>query len=108
MIKLNLGTFKSVFVYSLKDFFEPLIKIVKGSTSSIDKKSYPEYHCVESCNNCGGTNDTKVTDSLEGYPLEYSTVCKDCGFKDHWAHGWFESSQNIKSKCNTYNFNKEN
>jgi len=65
-----------------------------------------KYHCHNSCNNCGGENEVSPTDSLDGRLLECRTECKSCGFSDNWAHGFFESSQNIESKCKTYSFNK--
>ena len=63
------------------------------------------YHCYDSCNKCGEVNDYNVTDSLDGRMMECKTKCKACGFEDYWAHGWFESSQEIESKCKTYSFN---
>jgi hypothetical protein len=63
-----------------------------------------KYHCYDSCNKCKGVNDYHVTDSLDGRMMECKTKCKECGFTDSWAHGWFESSQNIESKCATYSF----
>jgi hypothetical protein len=63
------------------------------------------YHCNDSCNKCGNCNNTiKVTDTLDGRLMECKTTCKSCGFQDYWAHGFFESSQEIESKCKTYNF----
>jgi len=66
-----------------------------------------KYHCHNSCNSCGGENKVIPTDSLDGRLLECRTECKSCGFSDNWAHGFFESSQNIESKCKTYSFNKD-
>lgn len=65
-----------------------------------------EYHDPGSCNKCGNENEITVTDSLEGRMLECNTKCKACGFEDYWAHGFFESSQEIESKCKKYSFNK--
>lgn len=64
-----------------------------------------EYCCHDSCNKCGGVNNSTTTDSLDGRMLECKTVCVNCGFRDYWAHGFFESSQEIISKCKTYSFN---
>ena len=61
-------------------------------------------HCYDSCNNCGEVNDHTVTDSLDGHIMECKTKCKECGFTDYWAHGFFESSQEQESKCATYSF----
>ena len=63
-----------------------------------------KYHCYDSCNFCGGHNDYKVTDSLEGRIMECKTKCDECGFEDYWTHGFFESGQEIESKCKTYSF----
>lgn len=46
-----------------------------------------KYHDPNNCNKRGGENTKKVVDSLDGYPLEYSTKCNTCGFTDGWAHG---------------------
>jgi len=64
-----------------------------------------KYHCHDSCNSCGDVNECKTTDSLDGRMMECETKCKKCGFVDYWAHGFFESSQEIESKCQTYSFN---
>ena len=63
-----------------------------------------KYHCYDSCNKCGDVNDVQVTDSMEGHLMECKTKCIKCGFEDYWAHGFFESSQDIESKCKTYSF----
>ena len=65
-----------------------------------------QYHCNDSCNACGGNNEVTVTDTLEGHLMECKTKCKDCGHDDYWAHGFFESSQEMESKCNKYSFGK--
>ena len=47
-----------------------------------------EYHCVDSCNKCKGTNSVEITNILDGHTLlEAETVCNDCGFEDYWAYG---------------------
>ena len=63
-----------------------------------------QYQYYDSCNKCGEVNDITVTDSMDGRLMECKTKCESCGFEDYWAHGWFESSQNIESKCKTYSF----
>ena len=65
-----------------------------------------KYHCYDSCNKCSGNNDYDVTDSLNGMIMECKTKCRDCGFTDYWAHGYFESSQGMESKCKTYSFSR--
>lgn len=65
-----------------------------------------KYHCYDSCNKCGEVNDYDVTDSLDGHMLECKAKCKECGFTDYWAHGFFESSQEMECKCKTYSLNK--
>ena len=79
------------------------MNIMKPSPSKKDT-GVVEYHCHDSCNACSGVNEYTVTDSLDGRMMECSTVCKECGHKDYWAHGWFESAQEIESKCQTYSF----
>jgi hypothetical protein len=82
-----------------------------------------EYHCVNSCNKCGGKNDVGQTDSIEtgnmevkqagrnvttiyseGKMCEARTKCTVCGHEDYWAYGFFESMQHIESKCEKYSF----
>lgn len=63
-----------------------------------------EYHCNDSCNKCGDVNSITVTDTLGGRLMECKTKCLKCGFEDYWAHGFFESSQEIESKCKKYSF----
>jgi len=60
------------------------------------------YHVKDSCNKCGGKNEVKANDTDNGIISEAFTKCKDCGFDDYWAHGFFESSQYMESKCRTY------
>lgn len=72
-----------------------------------DAKQYKkptQYDLVSSCNKCGGVNDYSVIDAMESIITECKTKCKDCGFEDHWAYGFFESSQGIESKCKKYSF----
>ena len=64
-----------------------------------------EYHCVGSCNKCKGSNSVEITDTLDGHTvLEAKTACSDCGFEDYWAYGWFESGQDMISKCEKYSY----
>ena len=65
------------------------------------------YHVPESCNKCGtGTNKVEVIATDGGHMSECKTVCELCGFTDYWAHGYFESAQEITSCCKTYSFTK--
>ena len=73
----------------------------------IMKKQTPvKYHCHGSCNKCGGNNNYDVTDSIDGRMLECKTECRECGFTDYWAHGFFESGQEMESRCKTYSFSR--
>ena len=65
-----------------------------------------KYHCHDSCNKCGGNNNYYVTDSIDGRMLECKTECRECGFTDYWVHGFFESGQEMESKCKTYSFSR--
>ena len=60
------------------------------------------YHVIDSCNACGGDNEVKVKDTINYHICEAETVCSDCGHQDYWAYGFFESSQDIESKCDKY------
>lgn len=58
---------------------------------------------MTSCNKCAGDNQvTEVTQSEGGYILEAKTKCNDCGFKDYWAYGFFDSGQDMVSRCKRY------
>ena len=61
-----------------------------------------KYHKKESCNVCRGVNDVEPTATDEYTICEANTVCRDCGHKDFWAYGFFESMQDIECKCETY------
>lgn len=63
-----------------------------------------EYHNMDSCNSCGhpSSNSVTVKDTISGHVCESETVCQVCGHKDYWAYGWFESGQDIESKCLKY------
>lgn len=60
----------------------------------------PNYHCVESCNACGGDNNIWWVEYIN-YPCEAETTCNQCGNSDYWAYGYFQSGI---GKCETYNF----
>lgn len=70
-----------------------------------------EYHCMSSCNRCGGYNKHSP-ESLDGYTIcEASTKCAECGFEDYWAYGFFELGQEPREDgfggydaCEKYNF----
>lgn len=77
---------------------------MKPKTNS-SKETKVEYHCWDSCNKCAGVNDYNVTSMLDNHVmLECETQCRDCGFKDYWAHGYFESGQERESRCKKYSF----
>jgi hypothetical protein len=54
------------------------------------------------CNKCAGPNKLVKTYTDGGFIEEAETVCESCGFKDHWAHGFFESGSVMESKAKTY------
>jgi len=61
-----------------------------------------EYHVITSCNKCAGYNEVDVCDSVGGGVSEATTECIDCGFKDFWAYGHFESGTEMVSNCQKY------
>ena len=65
-----------------------------------------KYHRIDSCNKCGGKNEATSPSVDEGGIYESKTKCTDCGFLDYWAYGFYESSQDMQGKCDTYSFNK--
>ena len=62
------------------------------------------YHLETSCNSCGGETFVDPISHDDGYLAEAKTLCRDCGFKDYWVHGFFQSSSEIKSNCLKYSF----
>lgn len=50
-----------------------------------------KYDNYRYCKKCAGINDVKVVDTINQHISECKTECKDCGFCDYWAHGFFES-----------------
>ncbi len=65
-----------------------------------------KYHCYDSCNACGEVNEVEAK-ALDGVHIEEAkTKCKSCGHDDYWAYGFFESSQEMESKCKTYSFSR--
>lgn len=48
------------------------------------------------CNSCNGKNKIQVIDTINQFISECETKCNECGFEDYWAHGSFESSQQIE------------
>lgn len=65
-----------------------------------------KYHVAESCNRCAGVNEMINPAIDERGVYESKTKCKDCGFDDYWAYGFFESSSEMESKCATYSFDQ--
>lgn len=61
-----------------------------------------EYHCMGSCNKCAGENKIDTVDTINCHICEAKTECKDCGHKDYWAYGFFESGQDMVSNCAKY------
>lgn len=64
----------------------------------------PKYHNMNSCNACGhpSSNSVIVVDTISSYISEARTACQVCGHEDYWAYGFFESSQDMESKCLKY------
>ena len=71
-------------------------------TTIRDREMDTEYHVLESRNRCSETNEVEVVDNTDGYTSEAKTECLTCGFKDYWAYGFFESSQERESNCKKY------
>jgi hypothetical protein len=63
-----------------------------------------KYHIPESCNKCQGENNFINPYYEETGLYETRTKCKQCGFEDYWAYGFFESSSKMTSNCKTYSF----
>lgn len=82
------------------------MKKINPSTPKNSSKPV-EYHCYDSCNKCRGANDVTTVDTTNYQISECRTKCKDCGFEDYWAYGFFESSQDMESKCQTYSFGRQ-
>jgi len=57
-----------------------------------------KYQNPYTCNKCTGQNNING-DLREG---EAMTECTECGFKDFWAYGFFESSQEMESNASSY------
>lgn len=60
------------------------------------------YHRKETCNNCGSLNEIHRTDSADNIIHECDTRCTSCGFRDHWALGFFESMIDGYDACEKY------
>lgn len=56
------------------------------------------YHNMSSCIICGGINNIKQVDSIEGYISECETVCTKCNHKDYWAYGFYMSTSEPKEE----------
>ena len=44
---------------------------------------------------------TREIDTMNRVTCEAETECQDCGHKDYWVYGWFESGREIESKAKT-------
>lgn len=63
------------------------------------------FHCVHTCNYCGGENRTKkivVSDGSDIHELETKCQESSCGKEDYWAYGFFESSYEGFDACEKY------
>ena len=74
-------------------------------------KTKIEYHVKDTCNKCGSRNQITVKgkenqitvkDQENGVIYECETTCISCGFRDYWAHGFFQSMQDGYNKCDKY------
>lgn len=65
------------------------------------------YHDPCTCNNCGDANDFRNPQYEESTLLETYTDCQNCGHKDYWAYGFFESGGDGYNSCRKYSFRKE-
>lgn len=61
-----------------------------------------KYQTYQTCNKCGGDNKIDPVDSIESYICEAETECTECGFKDYWAYGFFESLQDGYNSASRY------
>lgn len=50
-----------------------------------------KYDNMYVCIKCSGSNDVKTVTTDGGYTSEAETYCMDCGHKDYWAYGFFNS-----------------
>lgn len=48
-----------------------------------------KYDNKHKCTQCGGENEIKTTDSLDGYIHACKTECKECGHPGYWETGFF-------------------
>lgn len=69
-----------------------------------DRSQEPMFHEKFSCNKCGKeTNDIiKVKNSINYDIAECETKCSNCGFKDYWAYGYFQSGAQGYDNCTKY------
>jgi transcription elongation factor Elf1 len=47
------------------------------------------YHNYLYCPICEHRHTVKITDNIDGYMCEATTVCESCGHIDHWAYGYY-------------------
>lgn len=47
------------------------------------------YHA---CPKCGGINDLDILDTIEGFPCDVSTECRECNYIGYWSYGCYEDS----------------
>lgn len=60
-----------------------------------------DYHNQYSCIKCSSKNEIEVIDGDWAHTNECETTCKECGHKDYWAYGFFQSESEMESKCKT-------
>jgi len=60
------------------------------------------YHDYTTCNKCGGSTEYEIKDTIANSISECETKCKDCGFEDYWAYGYFESRCEGYDACTKY------
>lgn len=52
-----------------------------------------EYESVDTCPACSGNNYVYIRDMLNYTICEAETTCKQCGHKDYYAYGFYESGR---------------
>ena len=67
-----------------------------------------KYHDPSSCNKCGEGMNKFIDEIWDGSVMcEVRTQCRQCGHKDYWGYGYFESAAEIISKCRMYIFSRD-
>jgi hypothetical protein len=70
-------------------------KVKLSGTDNKMQTNTTNYHNIDACKKCGGQNITTPKAIDGGVISEAEIKCLDCGYRDYWAEGWFESSQDV-------------